>query len=166
MAREAMPVGGMRPVESAGAGADLVVCNAKICTGDPANPAATAVAIKDGVFVGVGGDEEVARHIGTNTRIVDALNRRAIPGFNDSHPHVIRGGNNYVLELRWDGVPSLRRGLAMLREQADRPRRDSGCGWSGGGPGTVRGKATPHAEDSTPQRRTLRCSSCTCTSPR
>ena len=120
MAREAMPVGGMRPVESAGAGADLVVRNAKIYTGDPANPAATAVAIKDGVFVAVGGDGEVARHIGSNTRIVDALNRRAIPGLNDSHTHVIRGGNNYLMELRWDGVPSLRRALQMLREQAER----------------------------------------------
>ncbi|HTU07830.1 MAG TPA: amidohydrolase, partial [Trebonia sp.] len=39
---------------------------------------------------------------------------------NDSHLHVIRGGRNYLLELRWDGVPSLAAGLAMLAEQARR----------------------------------------------
>jgi predicted amidohydrolase YtcJ len=43
-----------------------------------------------------------------------------IPGLNDSHLHVIRGGLNYNLELRWDGVPSLADGLRMLREQAAR----------------------------------------------
>jgi len=50
----------------------------------------------------------------------DALGRRVIPGLNDSHLHVIRGGNSYLLELRWDGVPSLALALAMLREQAGR----------------------------------------------
>ena len=34
--------------------------------------------------------------------------------------HVIRGGRFYNLELRWDGVDSLERGLAMIREQAKR----------------------------------------------
>jgi len=43
-----------------------------------------------------------------------------IPGLNDSHLHVIRGGLNYNMELRWDGVPSLADGLRMLREQARR----------------------------------------------
>ncbi|WP_033824273.1 amidohydrolase family protein, partial [Kitasatospora sp. MBT63] len=54
------------------------------------------------------------------TRVVDALGRRAVPGLNDAHLHVIRGGLNYVLELRWDGVPTLRQALAMLRDQAER----------------------------------------------
>jgi predicted amidohydrolase YtcJ len=34
--------------------------------------------------------------------------------------HVIRGGVNYLLELRWDGVRSLGTGLRMLRDQAER----------------------------------------------
>ena len=36
----------------------------------------------------------------------------------EAHTHLIRGGLNYNLELRWDGVPSLADGLRMLREQA------------------------------------------------
>lgn len=115
-----MPVGGIRPAEQAGDAATLVLRNAKIHTGDSSTPAASAVAIRDGVFLAVGDDATVATHVGPDTRIVDALGRRAIPGLNDSHLHVIRGGLNYLLELRWDGVPSLRLALAMLREQVSR----------------------------------------------
>ena len=52
--------------------------------------------------------------------MIDAGGRTVIPGLNDSHIHVIRGGLNYHLELRWDGVPSLADALRMLREQARR----------------------------------------------
>ena len=41
------------------------------------------------------------------THVIDANRSRVIPGLNDSHIHLIRGGLNYNLELRWDGVPSL-----------------------------------------------------------
>ncbi|MFD3656751.1 amidohydrolase [Streptomyces sp. NPDC058620] len=114
-----MPVGGLVPLATDDA-ADLVVRNAKIYTGDPGRPKADAVAIRDGVITVVGDDGDVAPHIGPATRVVDALGRRMVPGLNDSHLHVIRGGLNYVLELRWDGVRTLRQGLAMLREQAAR----------------------------------------------
>jgi predicted amidohydrolase YtcJ len=55
-----------------------------------------------------------------HTKLIDLNKRTVIPGLNDSHLHLIRGGLNYNLELRWDGVPSLADGLRMLREQAER----------------------------------------------
>ncbi|WP_263973600.1 amidohydrolase family protein [Streptomyces canus] len=58
--------------------------------------------------------------------MVDALGRRVVPGLNDSHHHVVRGGLHFVLELRWDGVPTLRQGPAMVREQAARTGRQPG----------------------------------------
>ncbi|MGW6016332.1 amidohydrolase [Streptomyces sp. NPDC055210] len=114
-----MPVAGLVPVHTEHV-ADLVVRNAKIYTGDPVRPQAGAVAIKDGRITVIGDDADVAPLISARTRVVDALGRRVVPGLNDSHLHVIRGGLNYVLELRWDGVPTLRQALAMLREQAAR----------------------------------------------
>lgn len=114
-----MPVAGLPPV-NADHVADIVVRNAKIYTGDPMSPQATAVAVKDGKVTVVGDDADVVPLISARTRVVDALGRRVIPGLNDSHLHVIRGGLNYVLELRWDGVPTLRQALAMLRDQAAR----------------------------------------------
>ncbi|MGW1887321.1 amidohydrolase [Streptomyces sp. NPDC001970] len=114
-----IPVGGLVPVATDDP-ADIVVRNAKVHTADPARPQAGAVAIRDGRITAVGDDADVAPLVGPRTRVVDALGRRVVPGLNDAHLHVIRGGLNYVLELRWDGVPSLRQGLAMLREQAGR----------------------------------------------
>ena len=113
----------------------MIVRNARVFTGDPARPAATAAAIKDGVFVAVGDDQDVAPFVGPATRVFDAINRRVIPGLNDSHLHVIRGGLNYLLELRWDGVRSLRQALGMLREQAERTPKGQWVrvvgGWTG-----------------------------------
>ncbi|MFI5529441.1 amidohydrolase [Kitasatospora sp. NPDC051853] len=120
-----MPVAGIRPGRPSAEGppgpaADLVVRNAKVYTGDPLRPQASAVAVRDGLITAVGDDADVLPQVGPHTRVVDALGRRAVPGLNDSHLHVIRGGLNYVLELRWDGVPTLRQALAMLRAQAER----------------------------------------------
>ncbi|CAM5455296.1 putative N-substituted formamide deformylase [Streptomyces afghaniensis 772] [Streptomyces afghaniensis] len=114
-----MPVGGLTPQATDDA-ADLIVRNAKVHTGDPSRPQAEALAIRAGVITVVGDDTDVAPQTGPGTKVVNGLGRRMIPGLNDAHLHVIRGGLNYVLELRWDGVPTLREGLAMLREQAAR----------------------------------------------
>src|SRR5207253_3492482 len=56
----------------------------------------------------------------SNTETIDLGGRTVIPGLNDSHMHPIRGGLNYNMELRWDGVPSLADALRMLKEQAQR----------------------------------------------
>jgi len=74
---------------------------------DRANPAANAVAIKDGAFVAVGRDADVMKLAGPATRIIDLKGRRALPGLIDNHLHIIRGGLNFNMELRWDGVRSL-----------------------------------------------------------
>jgi predicted amidohydrolase YtcJ len=39
------------------------------------------------------------------TQVIDLGGKTVIPGLNDSHMHPIRGGPNYNMELRWDGVP-------------------------------------------------------------
>jgi predicted amidohydrolase YtcJ len=97
---------------------DLILHNGRITTLDPKYPEATNVAIKDGRIIGVDDAEEYER--GPGTKEIDLQGRRVIPGLNDSHLHVIRGGLNYNMELRWDGVPSLADGLRMLKEQAQR----------------------------------------------
>lgn len=100
--------------------ADLIVHNAKIATQSDALPEARAVAVRGEKFVAVGRDDEVMGLRGDLTRVIDAGGRRLIPGLNDSHVHAVRGGRFYNLELRWDGVESLERGLEMIREQAKR----------------------------------------------
>ena len=98
---------------------DSIVHNAKIATnGVPSF--VEAVAIKDGKISAVGRSDEILQQRGPATNVIDCGGRTVIPGLNDSHMHPIRGGLNYNLELRWDGVPSLADALRMLKSQAAR----------------------------------------------
>src|SRR3984957_15148724 len=99
---------------------DLIVHNGKLVTQDDRRSIAQAAAVHAGKFLAVGTNREVLALKGDQTRVINLNGRTVIPGLNDSHTHLIRGGLNYNLELRWDGLPSLADGLRMLREQARR----------------------------------------------
>ncbi len=99
---------------------DLIVRNARITTLDQGQPQAGALAVKDGRFIAVGDDRDVMATVGDKTRVIDAGGRRTIPGLNDSHTHLIRGGLNYNMELRWEGIDSIHDALALLKAQAAR----------------------------------------------
>ncbi len=99
---------------------DLTLRNGRITTLDPSNPEAQAIAIRDGVVAAVGEEADVMALATDETRVIDLGGRRVIPGLNDNHTHLIRGGLNYNMELRWENVPSLADALRMLKEQADR----------------------------------------------
>jgi len=98
----------------------LILFNGCFHTVDRQNPQASAVAIRDGKFLAVGDTDEVMRHRTPDSQVIDLNGRTVVPGLNDSHLHLIRGGLNYNLELRWEGVPSLADALRMLKEQAMR----------------------------------------------
>lgn len=98
--------------------ADLILFNGRLHTVDRPRPRASAVAIKDGRFIAVGNDAQAMALRGAGTQVIDLMGRTVIPGLNDSHLHLIRGGLNYNLELRWEGVPSLADALRLLKEQA------------------------------------------------
>ncbi|QUF64352.1 amidohydrolase [Bacillus atrophaeus] len=98
---------------------DMILYNGKITTLDPSQPEVSAIAITDGLITAVGGDE-LLNSATEKTKKIDLKRKRAIPGLNDSHIHVIRGGLHYNMELRWEGVPSLAIALEMLKEQARR----------------------------------------------
>lgn len=96
----------------------LILINGRFHTVDREQPQASAVAIRDGRFVAVGDLEHVMRQRTEGSQVIDLNGRTVIPGLNDSHLHLIRGGLNYNLEQRWEGVPSLSDALRMLKEQA------------------------------------------------
>lgn len=98
---------------------DLIIVNALVTTLDRENPRAEAVAIREGRFLVVGSEQEV-RAAAPDATVIDAHGRRMIPGLIDSHMHIIRGGLNFNMELRWDGVPTLADAMAMLKAQVDR----------------------------------------------
>ncbi|RTL64220.1 MAG: amidohydrolase, partial [Hyphomicrobiales bacterium] len=96
---------------------DLILHNALVTTLDRTKPAAQAIAIKDGRFTAVGADRDVMPFAGTGTRTIDLKGRRVLPGLIDNHLHIIRGGLNFNMELRWDGVRSLADAMSMLKRQ-------------------------------------------------
>ncbi|MDG2530724.1 amidohydrolase [Caulobacter endophyticus] len=96
---------------------DLILRNGRFTTLDRSNPNAEAVAVTDGRFAAVGTETEVMALAGPNTKVVDLKGRRVLPGLIDNHLHIIRGGLNFNMELRWDGVRSLADAMNMLKRQ-------------------------------------------------
>jgi predicted amidohydrolase YtcJ len=96
---------------------DYLYINGRFTTLDRTNPTAEAVAIHDGTFTRVGSTKEIMALANKETKVIDLQGRSVIPGLIDSHTHIIRGGLNYNLELRWDGVRSLVDAMSMLKQQ-------------------------------------------------
>src|SRR5258706_4975901 len=96
---------------------DLILHSGLFTTLDRSNPTTSAVAVKNGVFSAVGRTEEILPLADRSTRTIDVAGRRVLPGLIDNHLHIIRGGLNFNMELRWDGVRSLADAMAMLKRQ-------------------------------------------------
>ena len=116
----ALLAAGIVTASSAHAQADLIITNGKIATMGREGEFVQALAVRDGKIAATGSNENVLRLRQKDTRVVDVGGRTVIPGLNDSHTHVIRAGLNYNMEVRWDGVRSLKRAMEMLKEQAAR----------------------------------------------
>lgn len=63
--------------------------NANVITIDAAKPRAEAFLVEDGKFQKVGGREEVLAVAGAEAEVVDLGGKTVVPGFNDSHLHLL-----------------------------------------------------------------------------
>lgn len=113
---------GSQVMASQNASADIILVNGRFTTLDRANPAPEAVAITGNRFAAAGTRAEIMALAGPDTKVIDCGGRRVIPGLCDNHIHVIRGGLNFNMELRWDGLTSLSDAMAMLRAQVAKTR--------------------------------------------
>ena len=98
--------------------ADAILVNGKVITLDPRSSVAQAIAIRDGKVLATGTDEDVRKRADAHTKVVDLGGRTVIPGLMDSHIHALRAGLTYAVEVSWIGVPSLAKGLDIIREAA------------------------------------------------
>jgi len=83
-----LTVGSTALAQAAGP-ADIVITNANIHTMDEANPTAEAVAITGNVISYVGDAKGVAAWIGDDTKVIDAEKHLVLPGFNETHLHLL-----------------------------------------------------------------------------
>src|SRR5262249_54265934 len=72
--------------------ADLVLRNGKFWTVNKRQPEAEALAVWRDRILAVGADADVRPLIGPNTRVIDLGQRRVVPGFHDSHVHLLSSG--------------------------------------------------------------------------
>ncbi|WP_172331150.1 amidohydrolase [Mangrovicoccus sp. HB161399] len=72
--------------------ADTILSGGPVLTMEDSQPRAEAVAVLDGRILAVGTEEAVMAHRGDTTRMIDLGGRALLPGFFDSHGHVILGG--------------------------------------------------------------------------
>ena len=98
--------------------ADTILVNGKVITLGGTSSIVQAIAIHDGKVLAVGSDEDVRKRADTRTNIIDLGGRTVVPGLMDSHIHALRAGLTYSVELSWIGVPSLAKGLDLIREAA------------------------------------------------
>ena len=81
--------------------ADLVLVNGRIVTVDEGNSVTEAVAVRNGWIVKVGSTGEVEALVGPDTDVVDLEGRAVLPGFIDSHVHVLGAGRLKVMEREY-----------------------------------------------------------------
>jgi hypothetical protein len=80
-----------------GQSADAIYAGGPILTmRGPSPEYAEALAVKDGQILAVGRKAEVARHAGPTTRQIDLVGHTLLPGFIDTHGHMVYFGKNLV----------------------------------------------------------------------
>ena len=72
--------------------ASLVITGARVWTGDTENPWAEAVAVDGETILAVGSAEDIAAHVGDETRVITVPGSMLVPGFIDTHVHFVSGG--------------------------------------------------------------------------
>jgi predicted amidohydrolase YtcJ len=110
---------------------DLIVHNAVVFTGD-AGDMPEAVAVRANQILKVGSNREVLRLRRPQTVTIDAQGAAVVPGFNDAHLHLVRGG------LTLDGVDladakNVAEAVALVKAWAEaNPAREwvVGRGWN------------------------------------
>jgi predicted amidohydrolase YtcJ len=110
---------------------DLIVHNATVFTGD-SGEMPEAVAVRANQILKVGSNREILRLQRPQTVTIDAKGAAVVPGFNDSHLHLVRGGLT-LDDIDLSGSTDTAEAVARVKRWADaNPSRKwvVGHGWS------------------------------------
>jgi predicted amidohydrolase YtcJ len=95
------------PAKAQSAAVSLAVVNARIWTGNPRRPWAEAIAVRGDRIAAVGSSAEIRKMTGASAKIIDAHGQMLVPGFNDSHVHIISAGRGLSsVKLRDASTPA------------------------------------------------------------
>jgi len=94
---------------------DLIMLNGSFYTMDKDNPTAQAVAVKDGIIQAVGSSDEIMALKSADTEIVDLGEKTVVPGFNDSHLHLL-GYASRLSMVELNGARSIDEMISRFQE--------------------------------------------------
>ncbi len=112
---------------------DTIFYNGKFRTMDKMNPEAEAVAVKDGIITRVGSNEEILALAEAHTKKVDLEGKFALPGFSDSHLHLIYYANT-KRKVELSQARSIEEAISLCKAQLQEKSKEDGwllgCGWN------------------------------------
>lgn len=85
---------------------DMIITNARIWTGNADQPFAEAMAVSGDTIVAIGSNREVMKHRSGSGTLIDLGGMFVVPGFIDTHVHLLQGGSNLAsVQLRDASTP-------------------------------------------------------------
>ena len=111
--------------------ADLVLLDGNVLTMNPSQPRAEAIAIKKDRIVKVGANREISRWIGKNTKVIGLKERTVVPGFIDTHIHVVDFGRFLMwIDLRdVKSIEEMQRRIRKCAQETPKGKWILGHGW-------------------------------------
>jgi predicted amidohydrolase YtcJ len=106
--------------------ADLVILDAAIDTVNPAQPKATALAVRGGKITYIGDSEHAQSWVGKDTRVIKLDGATVWPGLIDSHIHLMEGALSMDACSCGDVVLTIAQVAPKIRECIE---RNPGNGW-------------------------------------
>jgi predicted amidohydrolase YtcJ len=111
--------------------ADSVLIHARIYTVNSEEPWAEAMAVREGKIIAVGSNKSISAYQGPSTKVIDAKGHMVLPGFVDSHVHMM-GGGRQLEQVSFDGVKTIGDFQKRIRDYAvAHPEKEwiQGMGW-------------------------------------
>jgi predicted amidohydrolase YtcJ len=112
--------------------AEVILKNAAVYTLDSSRPWAEAVAIAGGKIVFVGASSKAEKYRAEGTKVIDLAGKMVLPGFQDSHVHLISGGME-LAQCNLNDLQTKEQILARIRAYAsENPEKEwiTGGGWA------------------------------------
>jgi predicted amidohydrolase YtcJ len=112
--------------------ADTVVLNARVYTVNPKQPWAEALAIRGDKIVAVGSTKEMAPYRAASTKVIDAGGMLVLPGFTDSHIHLLEGSVT-LIRLHLEEAKTIAEIQKLVKDFAEKHPGNSwilGRGWT------------------------------------
>jgi len=104
----------------------VIVANGNLLTMNPNQPTASAMALKDGKIIEVGDLAAVKKAAGKSYEYVDLEGKTVVPGFIESHEHMMQyGATLSFLDITPFVCPSVQDALQKLKQQG----KPDGDGW-------------------------------------